>query len=60
MDIEWAVENNKLYILQARPITTLKEVKEKITYTKAYTRDTSIIMQQAWASFPAVLLEKTF
>ncbi len=25
MDIEWAVEGEKLYILQARPITTLKE-----------------------------------
>lgn len=24
MDIEWAIENGKIYILQARPITTLK------------------------------------
>lgn len=29
MDIEWGIERNKLYILQARPITTLKkEYKE--------------------------------
>ena len=24
MDIEWGIERNKLYILQARPVTTLK------------------------------------
>lgn len=33
-DIEWAVENNKIYIVQSRPITTvgqeLKQVSEKI------------------------------
>ena len=27
-DIEWAIENNKLYLLQSRPITTLKEVTD--------------------------------
>lgn len=29
MDIEWAVSEGKLYILQARPITTLKRIDEK-------------------------------
>jgi pyruvate, water dikinase len=29
MDIEWGVERNKLYILQARPITTLKKEHKK-------------------------------
>jgi len=24
VDVEWAIENNEIYILQARPITTLK------------------------------------
>jgi pyruvate,water dikinase len=28
MDIEWAVELNKLYIVQARPITTIKKIEE--------------------------------
>ena len=28
MDIEWGIERNKLYILQARPITTLKKRSE--------------------------------
>src|SRR3989338_4575032 len=28
-DIEWALENNKFYITQSRPITTLKKVKIK-------------------------------
>lgn len=27
-DIEWAIENNKLYLLQSRPITTINEGKE--------------------------------
>ena len=26
-DIEWAIVNNKLYLLQSRPITTLKNIK---------------------------------
>src|SRR3989344_367227 len=29
MDIEWGIERNKLYILQARPITTLKKEHKK-------------------------------
>ncbi len=28
-DIEWAVEKNKIYIVQSRPITTLKEKKQE-------------------------------
>ncbi|WP_040328914.1 PEP/pyruvate-binding domain-containing protein [Clostridium ihumii] len=28
MDIEWAIKNNRVYILQARPITTIKKVKK--------------------------------
>ena len=28
MDIEWGIERNKLYILQARPITTLKKERK--------------------------------
>lgn len=27
-DIEWAIENNKLYLLQSRPITTINQGKE--------------------------------
>lgn len=45
MDIEWALENNKIYILQARPITTLAStasswleiVKEFIRLNEPYT-----------------------
>ena len=37
-DIEWAFENNKLYILQARPITTINySVTEVMTHVKEYT-----------------------
>ncbi len=27
MDIEWAVEEGKIYVVQARPVTTLKSTK---------------------------------
>ncbi len=29
MDIEWAIENNNVYIVQARPITTIKSKKQE-------------------------------
>jgi phosphoenolpyruvate synthase/pyruvate phosphate dikinase len=47
MDIERAVEDGELFILQARPITTLGEDTRQI-FEKAYTRDTTLIIQQAW------------
>ena len=31
-DIEWALSNNKFYILQARPITTLDKLPDKSSY----------------------------
>ena len=38
VDIEWAFENNKLYILQARPITTINyNVIEVMSYIEKYT-----------------------
>ena len=48
-DIEWAYENGKFYIVQSRPITTLSEIAgPKISFEKAYTRDTTMIIQQGW------------
>jgi phosphoenolpyruvate synthase/pyruvate phosphate dikinase len=50
-DIEWAFESGKFYIVQSRPITTLSAEKQngdKIDFEKAYTRDTTLIIQQAW------------
>jgi phosphoenolpyruvate synthase/pyruvate phosphate dikinase len=49
-DIEWAFENDIFYIVQSRPITTLKPISKepKISFEKAYTRDTSMIIQQGW------------
>ena len=50
-DIEWAIEKNKIYITQSRPITTLKNKikikKEKNTFddiklTKLYTRERTL------------------
>jgi len=34
MDIEWGIERNKLYILQARPITTLKKERKEVQKLK--------------------------
>lgn len=52
VDVEWAYENNKLFVLQSRPITTLKnetasQINKEI-FTLAYTRDRSVITQQSW------------
>ncbi len=47
-DIEWAYENGKFYIVQSRPITTLSQSNQKIDFEKSYTRDTTLIIQQAW------------
>ncbi len=30
-DIEWAIENEQIYVLQTRPITTIDKIKEKTT-----------------------------
>lgn len=49
-DIEWAYEDRKFYVVQSRPITTLsgkKKIYQQV-FVKAYTRNFSIIMQQAW------------
>ncbi|MBM3204523.1 hypothetical protein FJZ48_00895 [Candidatus Uhrbacteria bacterium] len=49
VDVEWAREGGKFYIVQSRPITTLNDqAQPKQTFVKAYTRNFSIIMQQAW------------
>jgi len=60
-DIEWALENNKFYITQSRPITTLEgEIKtERIAeFEKAYTRDTTLIIQQGWHNVVANAFER--
>ena len=59
-DIEWAYEAGKFYITQSRPITTLvDQLTIEQTFVKAYTRNFSIIMQQAWfAANKESLIEK--
>jgi len=36
-DIEWAIENGKFYVVQTRPITTIKATEEKKTESKTQT-----------------------
>ncbi len=46
-DIEWAIANDQLYIVQSRPITTLGEAQSSlttITFAKAFTREESLIL----------------
>jgi len=60
-DMEWFFENNKFYITQSRPITTLGgEIKtERIAeFEKAYTRDTTLIIQQGWHNVVANAFER--
>lgn len=53
-DIEWAYENNNLYILQSRPITTLKESNENEINSIIW--DNSNIIE----SYPEITLPLTF
>lgn len=46
-DIEWAIEKGKIYIVQSRPITTLKQQEEKLEETKGG----EIILEGIAASF---------
>ena len=49
-DIEFAIKSNKIYILQARPITTLSKRKEKseLVFEKSITRDWCTVFAQTW------------
>ena len=53
-DMEWAFEKGKLYILQARPITTLQKTNEKTSNTIIW--DNSNIVE----SYPEITLPLTF
>ncbi|ERK53174.1 PEP/pyruvate-binding domain-containing protein [Leptotrichia sp. oral taxon 879] len=53
-DMEWAFEKGKLYILQARPITTLEKTNEKTINTIIW--DNSNIVE----SYPEITLPLTF
>ena len=48
-DIEWAVERNKIYIVQSRPITTLKNLKTE-TVSEEFTKDNEVILRGLGAS----------
>lgn len=48
VDIEWAKEKGKIYILQSRPITTLKNQVAQTIYKKQYNRSLSLVECQYW------------
>lgn len=51
-DIEWAKENNELFIVQTRPVTTIKEVAEVAPEIKAPTLLTGVSASPGMASGP--------
>jgi rifampicin phosphotransferase len=44
-DIEWAMENGKIYLLQARPITTLRVAEEKLAEENCDTAEEPALVQ---------------
>jgi len=57
MDIEFTIEGSKVYILQARPITTLKKREEETEEEKASYEDKKVILTGLAAS-PGVITGK--
>ncbi len=53
VDVEWAVEKGKFYIVQSRPITTLdlKYKNKKVKYAKEFARNYSLFQVIAYAKF---------
>ncbi len=48
VDTEWAKEANAFYIVQSRPITSLKQNKPETIYEKSMNRSMSVIDCQCW------------
>jgi phosphoenolpyruvate synthase/pyruvate phosphate dikinase len=48
IDVEWAREKGKTYILQSRPITTLKIQTAQTIYKKQYNRSLSLVECEYW------------
>ena len=61
-DIEWAFENKKLYILQARPITTFENRTEKKKNSEKLIEENIIIWDNSniVESYPEITLPLTF
>ena len=53
-DIEWAYENNKLYIVQARPVTTISSIDKIRELDKNQKIDTKNIILQGAPASPAI------
>ncbi|MDO8556950.1 MAG: PEP/pyruvate-binding domain-containing protein [Candidatus Jorgensenbacteria bacterium] len=52
VDVEWAREKGKFYVVQSRPITTLgdKSIETELFLEKQHTRDYSLIKLACWIS----------
>lgn len=58
VDIEWAIEKNRLYIVQSRPITTLSLPRQE--YRKIMTRPQNLIDCECWDEGERLMLPKKF
>jgi pyruvate,water dikinase len=50
MDIEWCIENNKIYIVQARPVTTIRKTTETKGEEVEETKELSVLTKGMPAS----------
>ncbi|NLC31523.1 MAG: hypothetical protein GX765_05745 [Candidatus Moranbacteria bacterium] len=58
VDIEWAIEKDRLYIIQSRPITTLSLPRQE--YRKIMTRPQNLIDCECWDEGERLMLPKKF
>jgi len=49
-DIEWGIENKKVYILQSRPVTTMRKGEEKVEDFSKLVKDKKVILEGVGAS----------
>ncbi|AWZ48591.1 phosphoenolpyruvate synthase [Clostridiaceae bacterium 14S0207] len=54
MDIEWAIKDKKVYILQARPITTIDTIKKEIKSSRTYSKKEKEYLNNMIEHFPVV------
>jgi len=50
MDVEWCMENNEIYIVQARPVTTIKKEEIKMEKEEKFVKERKVLVKGLPAS----------
>jgi len=50
MDVEWCMENNEIYIVQARPVTTIKKEEIKMEKEEKFVKEKNVLVKGLPAS----------